>query len=179
MASKVYTVEEIRENLKTKNAWLERGILAIYERQTADERSSAITKYNNGIGFNGRDAGFLSSLAKQILTWQATDPRDRRYRQPLSDRQFDSARRAMLKYAGQLASIAAANSTVKAEPVGASDRVVVLELQKSANAKVAEFDPEEFDPAMIAEAEAEARAEREAIQAESCYSVDEGDTLGW
>jgi hypothetical protein len=149
MATKVYTVEEIRAKIWTNNKWLVRGILAIYDCQTADEKSSQNTKYHNGVGFNGRDANIMSSFARQIQSWQSQE--NPRYSNPLSPKQFELARRAMQKYAGQLARIAAEKTPVKAE----------------------EFDSEEFDPAIIAEAEAaqqaeaeaEARAERAAIQA--------------
>jgi hypothetical protein len=113
--TKVYDATEIRNKLITNDKWLIRGILAVYARQTADEKSSLTTKHHNGVGFNGRDAAILSSFAKQILSWEATE--DPRYPQPLSPKQFGYARRAMLKYAGQLARIAEENNPVEDDMV--------------------------------------------------------------
>ena len=125
--TKVYDAIEIREKLKTNDKWLVRGILAIYARQTADERSSQTTKYTNGVGFNGRDAAILSSFAKQILSWQATE--NPRYPSPLSPKQFELARRSMSKYAGQLARIAEENK-VEAEVEAAAERAAIMAVER-------------------------------------------------
>jgi hypothetical protein len=93
------TKEFIQEKLATNNQWLERGIIAIYNRQTAGEKAASITKELNGRGFNGCDAEFLSSLAEWI---------NKSHRQPgdrLSPKQAEIARRKMKKYAGQLLQI--------------------------------------------------------------------------
>lgn len=94
-APKKWKKEEIRFRLETNNDWLIRGLLAIYDRQTQDEKSSEITVHENGIGFNGVDANLLSSYARY-------------YREEgwLSKKQIEYARKKMLKYAGQLARIA-------------------------------------------------------------------------
>ena len=144
---KTYDAGAIREKLVSDDRWLVRGILAIYARQTSDERSNQTTVYQNGIGFNGRDAAILSSFAKQILAWEATPVEDRRYSFPLSTHvkgQLPLARRMMLKYAGQLARIAAENNPVKDEVQPSKDGVDVQALD---------------------EVQAEAAAERDAIQA--------------
>jgi hypothetical protein len=94
----------IRENLVNSDQWLIRGILAIYRNQTAGEQTSESTIDDNKIGFNGVDAGIMTSFAKQILAWQSqTNPR---HNTPLSEKQIASARKIMLKYSGQLAKIA-------------------------------------------------------------------------
>lgn len=94
-ASKKWTKEEIRFNLETNNVWLFRGLLAIYDRQTEDEKSSELTKHENMVGFNGVDSNILTSFAKH-------------YKQHgwLSKKQIEITRRRMLKYAGQLTKIA-------------------------------------------------------------------------
>lgn len=89
--------------IDTNDEAVVRGILRIYERQTADEQSSETTNKVNGRGFNGRDAGFGTSLAKQILTWQQNP----RYPTPLSRNQLDKGRKMLRKYAGQLARVVA------------------------------------------------------------------------
>jgi len=149
--TKVYDATEIREKLVSNDKWLVRGILAIYERQTADEKSSQTTKHTNGVGFNGRDAAILSSFAKQILSWQATS--NPRFRQPLSSKQFELARRMMSKYAAQLARIAEENNSVEDE-VQPSDSGI--------------------DVAAWGEMRAEADFEREAIMAVERGDYDDG-----
>lgn len=104
----------IADRIATDDAWLTRGLVAIYMRQTADEQAAGTTKLNNGIGFNGCDAEFLSSLAEQVVEWYAKDPHARRPK-PLSDKQLAACRKAMAKYAGQLAKIANANDRAERE----------------------------------------------------------------
>lgn len=96
----------VRENLAVNDTWLIRGLLAIYARQTADEKSSEHTKHDNEVGFNGLDAPILSSFAKQVIQWNNTEPRFRRFNSPLSPKQLVIARRKMAKYSGQLTRIA-------------------------------------------------------------------------
>lgn len=94
-----YTVEEIRERVTNDQRWTERAIMALYRRQTEDERLGQHTNELNGAGFNKADAEILSSFAKQ-LQWGGH----------LTPRQFDVARRRVAKYAGQLARIAQATA---------------------------------------------------------------------
>lgn len=56
----------LKYKLSTNEVWAKRALLLIYKRQTSDERESALTKYDNKVGFNGLDAEFLTSLSKQI-----------------------------------------------------------------------------------------------------------------
>lgn len=90
-----WTKEQIKDKLATDDKWLFRGIVAIFNKQTEDEQDSGYTAHDNGMGFNGVDAEFLSSLALQI----------NRYGR-LSPKQIEIARTKMAKYAGQLAKIA-------------------------------------------------------------------------
>lgn len=99
-APKVWTKEEIKLKLTNNDAWLYRGILAIYARQTAQEQSQDVTAVDNGIGFSGSDAFILSRFAKQLLDMKA------RNRSPfLTEKQLLIARKKMPKYAGQLVKI--------------------------------------------------------------------------
>ena len=100
-----YTKEFIKFKLETNDKWLWRGILAIYSLQEEDEKSYGETIKKNGVGFNGADANILSSFAKQILNW-LNAYKENRYKQPLSHKQMDLARKKMRKYAGQLTCIA-------------------------------------------------------------------------
>lgn len=92
---KIWTPEEIREKLQTRQKWVERALVAIHKRQTSAERISLSTKSKNGIGFNAFDAAMGSSFAE----WVRSGKR-------LSDRQLQCARRIVVKYVGQLAAIA-------------------------------------------------------------------------
>ena len=59
--------DHIKNQLATNPAWAIRALVKIYERQTADEQCSGITKEDNGVGFSGVDATILSSFATQVL----------------------------------------------------------------------------------------------------------------
>jgi len=102
---KEWTKKEIKEMLKSDDAAVCRGILAIYNMQTIDEQATEHTHYHNGVGFNGIDAKILSSFAKQIQSWRV----EKKYKRPLSEKQMTYARKKIVKYAGQLVSIANAN----------------------------------------------------------------------
>lgn len=94
-APKKWTKEEIRFKVETDNTWLIRGLLAIFDRQTDDEKNDEITKHENNIGFSGCDANILTSFAKHYKEhgW-------------LSKKQIEICRKKMLKYCGQLAKVA-------------------------------------------------------------------------
>lgn len=92
---KKWTSENIRFNMLTKDSWLYRGLVAIYNRQTEDERSAELTKHENGVGFSGVDSNFLSRAAKYY--------KDNGF---LTQKHRDKVRTAMLKYSGQLSKIA-------------------------------------------------------------------------
>jgi len=91
----LYTIAQIKEKIATSDAWLLRGLLAIYARQTENEQASDSTREDNGIGFNGYDAPFLSSLVKGYQRYNRLTPR-----------QVQACRKCMMKYAGQLTVIA-------------------------------------------------------------------------
>lgn len=99
----MFTKAQVRSNMALNQKWLERGILALDARQTADEKASDETIHDNDQGWNAADAKFGGYLANYI----------RRCRRPegqrLSGRFVGEAREMMRKYAGQLARIANAN----------------------------------------------------------------------
>jgi hypothetical protein len=70
---------------------IERAILAIYARQTADERADGTTRHVNGRGFNSRDAKYGSYLARWIQSGRS-----------LSGRHLTRAKRMAIRYSGQL-----------------------------------------------------------------------------
>jgi hypothetical protein len=59
-------IEFLREKLGSNYNWATRGLVRIFEAQTADEQSAGTTKYHNGVGFTGADSYILSSFAKQV-----------------------------------------------------------------------------------------------------------------
>ena len=87
--------EEIRAMLETNTTALCRGLVAIFDKQTEDEKVDGRTSHDNGIGFNGVDAEILTSYAMQY--------RERGF---LTPKQLTITRKKMLKYAGQLTKIA-------------------------------------------------------------------------
>jgi len=96
--------EMIRKNLEVGHwIWVARALVVIYEKQTADERVCQTTSHSNGVGFNGADARFLSSLAEQVKWWEGTPFGKRQHATPLSERQLAIARKKIVKYSRQLA----------------------------------------------------------------------------
>jgi hypothetical protein len=85
----------IAEKIQNDPKWLRAGILAIYKRQTEDEKAAESTDKDNGMGFTGCDAKFGSSLAKKLLAGYT-----------LTINQETAARKMMRKYAGQLLKVA-------------------------------------------------------------------------
>jgi hypothetical protein len=76
---------------------VERAIVAIYNRQTADEQSAQDTKHSNGIGFSGADARLGSYYAKWVLSGKN-----------LTGNHLMKARMMSYKYVRQLSEIATA-----------------------------------------------------------------------
>lgn len=85
----------IANKIDTDNRWLERGVLAIWKFQTQTEKFNTATQFNNGVGFNGADGHFLTSLGNIL---------NKGYH--LSPKQIIVARKRMKKYVGQLTRIA-------------------------------------------------------------------------
>jgi hypothetical protein len=116
MAKKVKSAwdkERIQALVQRSDIALERAILAIYARQTADEQEIQGTSYKNGAGFSGTDALFGSSLAEQILQNKYGKADGSR----LSDKQKAVARKFMGKYWKQLLQIAQSKEQTQNEPV--------------------------------------------------------------
>jgi len=60
----VHTAASIRALLASNPRAVERAIVALLARQTADERSAEMTVHRNGVGFNAADAKRLTYVAK-------------------------------------------------------------------------------------------------------------------
>ena len=93
--TRYYTKDELVQGLKSQiarnNNQAVKALLTIYRNQTYEEQTVQETIEDNGIGFNGTDAEFCSSLAENYLRFHR-----------LSDKQYNSLRKVMQKYAGQL-----------------------------------------------------------------------------
>ena len=96
LTTKKARVAHLRGMLATNATWAQRGLVRIFENQTADEQDMDATTDSNGIGFTGADAEFLSSLAKQFQD-----------RGSLSAGQMGYLYKKMPKYAGQLERVSA------------------------------------------------------------------------
>lgn len=95
---KVWNQDEIKEKLVAGNrTWVERGVVAIYNKQTESEKHSEETQHNNGVGYNGTDAHIMTSFAK----WLSSGDNHH-----LSPKQFVIAHKKIVKYSKQLTKIA-------------------------------------------------------------------------
>ena len=101
---KVWEKEKIAELVQTNDRMLYESLTRLYDRQTDAEKNMEATVEHNGVGFNGVDGKFLSSLAKS-------------YRQygRLTDRQKAAARKSLKKYTGQITRMANEYEEIKAQ----------------------------------------------------------------
>jgi|GEM_PF-2733481 len=79
----------------TDQRWVERGVVALCERQTYDEQAVEHSRHENDRGYNKPDSTIMSRYAKLLIEGSS-----------LSDSQLKDARKRLMKYAGQLARIA-------------------------------------------------------------------------
>lgn len=82
----------VKQKLSSDRKWATKALVRIYnENQTADEKFSNSTFYDNGIGFSGADGELLSSFAKQFIQ-----------RKSLSEKQMALVMKKMPKYWNQV-----------------------------------------------------------------------------
>jgi len=86
-----YTLDEVKNNIRTKRQWTEQALRRLYHEQTSEERDNLQTLHRNNVGFNANDAPFLSSLARSLERYPH-----------LTDKQLASAQKLLPKYARQL-----------------------------------------------------------------------------
>ena len=98
----MWTKEDIRKVLQTDDKAVARGVVAIFNLQTEDEQNVGKTSVKNGVGFNGVDANFMSSIAQFYMR-----------RNFLSPKQVEFARKKLLKYSNQLAMLANENEKLQ------------------------------------------------------------------
>ena len=95
--------DNIREMLVKSDKAVVRGLYRIHSFQTGEEQMSGQTVEDNGVGFNGVDADFLT----RMVVWA------KHHNDTLHPNQMVHVRKAMLKYSGQLARIANADELAK------------------------------------------------------------------
>ena len=61
---RVWTQDEIRELVQSNDKVLYGAMRKMYECQTADEQMTGTANHRNGIGFNGVDAGIMTSFCE-------------------------------------------------------------------------------------------------------------------
>jgi hypothetical protein len=91
MMNKQDTLKALQSKLSTDVRWAQRGLLAIYRNQTADEQRAANVTHDNGMGFRCMDSIILTSFANQLQT-----------RGSLTPKQMNVVFKLMPKYARQL-----------------------------------------------------------------------------
>lgn len=95
MSTKIWTKEKISNGILSNNSWVERGVVAIYNKQTEDEKMVEDTIKKNGVGYSGADAKLMTYYAKWIISGKH-----------LSGNHLEKARKRILKYTTQLTKIA-------------------------------------------------------------------------
>jgi hypothetical protein len=91
-ATKKDTLAFVKAKLASDPVWATKALIRIFqENQTNDEQVSQATTHDNGIGFSGCDAQFLSSLAQNYLRYGR-----------LSEKQMSFVFKKMPKYARQV-----------------------------------------------------------------------------
>lgn len=101
--TKASQVAFIREMITTNKQWSQRALLTIFNNQTEDEKDTAETKHENGIGFNGNDAYLLTSFATSLQKYGS-----------LTDKQMPYLFHKIGKYAGQLYNLSDKDKLIKA-----------------------------------------------------------------
>lgn len=87
--------QQIKDLLLTNDKAVQRGVVAIYKRQTEAEQATQATREHNGVGYSGVHAEIMSSFAQRLLRGLS-----------LSEKQLACARKIIVRYAGQLMEIA-------------------------------------------------------------------------
>jgi hypothetical protein len=92
---KMWTPERIKVLLESNDLAVERAVVAIYDRQTADEKSMEVSRRLNSVGFSGAHARRGTYYARWVLSGRR-----------LTGGHLEAARAMMIKYRRQLVEIA-------------------------------------------------------------------------
>ena len=87
-------MSELAKLIATQEGYTLAALLRVLSYQTADEQQSAATKYDNGMGFNGVDAGICTDMTRFFNRTGG-----------LSEAQVKFLQRILPKYAGQCVGI--------------------------------------------------------------------------
>jgi hypothetical protein len=116
MTKQTETKATVTHLLATNDEFVKRAILAMFYRQTADEQATGSTNTQNGVGLNGVDAPFITSLAEQVLGIGEYEYKGRVYTRKgprdLSENQINAARKLLKKYSGQLVELVSGSETI-------------------------------------------------------------------
>ena len=93
--AKVWSEEEIKTLVQTNDKVLYGALKKLYAEQTKDEQRDGKTIEHNGVGFNGADSKFLSSVSEFLIK-----------RGFLTDKQKAATRKKLVKYNKQLTKLA-------------------------------------------------------------------------
>lgn len=67
-SKRIWTEVEIVALINSNDRAVEKAMVAIYNRQTVDEKVEKTTKHNNTVGFSAPDAGKGTYYAKWVLS---------------------------------------------------------------------------------------------------------------
>lgn len=70
----MWTKDHIKELLLRNDRAVERALVVLFQRQTADEQMQADTKHHNNRGFTQSDARWMTQLAKQVMKGERLRP---------------------------------------------------------------------------------------------------------
>ena len=93
--AKTWTAEEIKNLVQNNDKVLYGALKKLYECQTADEQIEGTANHRNGAGFNGVDAGILTSFTEFLMRTGFLTPKQKKI-----------ARKKMVKYTRQLTMLA-------------------------------------------------------------------------
>ena len=92
-------------SIQKNRIFTERALLKLYARQTSDEQQLGLTSHQNGIGFNGPDAQYLTWAAEWVLG--SRKPEGYRLNvmagpKGTADRHYAKVAKKLMKYTRQL-----------------------------------------------------------------------------
>lgn len=108
-AKTAWDKKRIQDLIATNDKAVERAVIRIWENQTADEQSQMTTNRDNGIGFTGADAEFLTKMAQWLF--RSARPEGKRF----TYGQMKVVRPLMSKYWRQLRDVIITKETEQKE----------------------------------------------------------------
>lgn len=103
----------IRQQITTNARWARRALIALFEQQTEEEKTSEETVVYNNAGFTGCDAYILTSLAKSYLQYNN-----------LTDKQMALLYKKIGKYANQIYNMSDKDKLIKAMSIAETTNLI-------------------------------------------------------